>query len=205
MSNRNKAEGELVPIEKKWNQIYKHSLLTVTSKILLENSFLLPKQGKALDLACGLGSNALFLAEQGLDTYAWDASSIALNKLHFFAFNKNLNIHTKQVIIEPNTLPKESFDVIIITRFLDRSLTNAIMESLKPEGLLFYQTYVREKLDPSGPKNPAYLLARNELLQLFQPLKVVVYRENSIIGNVECGERNEALFIGQKYDKKFSP
>lgn len=203
--DNNKLFNEVSEIEKKWNKIYKNSVLTTASQILVENSFLLPKQGKALDLACGLGENALFLAEQGLDTYAWDASSTAINKLHLLAFNKNLNIHTKQVIIEQNTLPKDTFDVIIITHFLDRSLTNAIMESLKLGGLLFYQTYVREKIGSSGPKNPTYLLARNELIKLFQPLKVVAYRENSVIGNLERGERNEALFIGQKHDKKFRP
>lgn len=201
MSNNKKLSEESAAIEEKWDQIYKNSELTNASQMLFENSFLLPRQGKALDLACGLGANALFLAEQGLETHAWDASSIAINKLHLFALNKNLRIHTKQVIIEPNTLPKDTFDAIIITRFLDRSLTNAIMESLKPGGLLFYQTYVREKLDPGGPKNPNYLLARNELLKLFHPLIVVAYRENSIIGRLECGERNEALFIGQKNDK----
>ena len=69
---------------------------------------------------------------------------------------------------------------------------------LKIDGLLFYQTYVREKLATAGPKNPDFLLARNELLKLFKPLKLVAYRENSLLGNLQRGERNEALFVGQK-------
>ncbi len=105
---------------------------------------------------------------------------------------------TKQVVIKANILPKNTFNVIIITRFLDRSLTNEIMESLKTGGLLFYQTYVKDKIDSNGPSNPNFLLARNELLRLFKPLTLVSYRENNLIGVLELGERNEALYIGQK-------
>ena len=185
-------------IEVKWDELYEKTCLSVPATVLVENSFLLPDQGSALDIASGLGANALFLAEKGLDVHAWDISSVALNKLQQKAKQKNLNISVKQVFIEPNCIPKKAFSVIVVSRFLDRSLCNAIIEGLKPDGLLFYQTYVRDKLTSSGPKNPDFLLARNELLKLFQPLKVVVYEENSLIGNLAYGERSEALFIGQK-------
>jgi 2-polyprenyl-3-methyl-5-hydroxy-6-metoxy-1,4-benzoquinol methylase len=185
-------------IEKKWDKIHARNSRVQVAKILDKNRFLLPKQGKALDLACGLGANALLLAEHGLDTHAWDISSVALKKLQLFALKKHLNLSTKQVVIKANILPKNTFDVIIITRFLDRSLTNEIMESLKTGGLLFYQTYVKDKIDSNGPSNPNFLLARNELLRLFKPLTLVNYRENNLIGTLELGERNEALYIGQK-------
>jgi 2-polyprenyl-3-methyl-5-hydroxy-6-metoxy-1,4-benzoquinol methylase len=185
-------------IEKKWDKIHARNSRVQVAKILDKNRFLLPKQGKALDLACGLGANALLLAEHGLDTHAWDISSVALKKLQLFALKKHLNLSTKQVVIKANILPKNTFDVIIITRFLDRSLTNEIMECLKTGGLLFYQTYVKDKIDSNGPSNPNFLLARNELLRLFKPLTLVNYRENNLIGTLELGERNEALYIGQK-------
>ena len=185
-------------IEAKWDRIYKNSDFTLPTKILHKNRFLLPKKGCVLDLACGLGSNALFLASQRLDTHAWDISSFALKKLQQKASQKNLKVSVKQVFIESSIFPKKTFDVIVVSRFLDRSLSNAIMESLKPHGLLFYQTYVREKLGADGPKNEDFLLARNELLTLFNPLHLVSYRENSLIGDLKCGERNEAFFIGQK-------
>ncbi|NOR71357.1 MAG: methyltransferase domain-containing protein [Methylomarinum sp.] len=185
-------------IEAKWDGIYQNTGYSIPADVLVENSFLLPSSGRALDLACGLGANALFLAEQGLSVHAWDISLVALDKLQKNATQKGLEVATKQVFIEISTLPKSSFDVIVLSRFLDRSLCNAIMECLKPDGLLFYQTYVREKIASNGPKNPDFLLARNELLTLFKSLKVVAYRENSLIGDLECGERNEALFVGQK-------
>jgi len=185
-------------IEAKWDAIYKKDHHAVPINGLLENEFLLPEHGVALDLACGLGENALFLAEKGLNSHAWDISSVGLDKLKQQANKKNLSIFIKQLYIEEDSLPKNTFDVIVLSHFLDRSLCNAIMDALKPNGLLFYQTYVREKLASRGPNNPAFLLARNELLQLFSPLTVLVYRENSLVGNLDFGERDEALFIGQK-------
>jgi len=182
----------------KWDQIYQNSTCSEVADVLRENEFLLPEKGLALDLACGLGANAVFLAEKGLETHAWDISSVAIEKLKKNAEIKGLNISAKQHYIDFKNLPKNAFDVIVLSHFLDRSLCNAIMDSLKPDGLLFYQTYVREKLDSVGPKNPDFLLGRNELLMLFSPLTVVVYRENSLVGQLDYGERNEALYIGQK-------
>ena len=194
----NKNAVDISAIKAKWDSIYQKTDFSIAADVLVENSFLLPKTGCALDLACGLGANALFLAEQGLSVHAWDISLVALNKLECNAAKNGLEVAIKQVFIEPGALPKNTFDVIVLSRFLDRSLCNAKMEGLKPDGLLFYQTYVREKIASSGPKSPDFLLARNELLTLFQPLKLVAYRENSLIGNLACGERNEALFVGQK-------
>lgn len=187
-----------VSIEAKWDAIYQKNDVSLPADVLVDNSFLLPKEGCALDLASGLGANALFLAEKGLDVHAWDISSVALNILKQNALQKKLRVSVKQLFIQPEVLPKNTFDVIVLSRFLDRSLCNAIMEGLKPDGLLFYQTYVRDKVALNGPRNPDFLLARNELLQLFKSLTLVVYRENSLVGCLQCGERNEALFVGQK-------
>ena len=63
---------------------------------------------------------------------------------------------------------------------------------------MFYQTFVREKLNPAGPGNPDYLLAENELLELFAGLRVVFYREDGRVGDLTCGRRDEAYFVGQK-------
>ncbi len=185
-------------IEAKWDAIYQDNTGSAVAGVLLENDFLLPVKGTALDLACGLGANAIFLAEKGLETHAWDISSVALEKLKHNAEKKNLKISTQHLLIDSKKLVNNTFDVIVLSHFLDRSLCNAIMDSLKADGLLFYQTYAREKVTDIGPKNPDFLLARNELLQLFSPLKVLVYRENSLVGDLHRGERNVAIFVGQK-------
>ena len=123
---------------------------------------------------------------------------VAIEKVRKLAAEKRLKVTAKQIDIQKNVLPKNSFDVIVTTRFLDRTLSHEIMAALKFDGLLFYQTYTQQKIADSPPHNPDFLLAENELLSLFSPLKVIFYQEHGLIGHIEYGERNEALFIGQK-------
>lgn len=186
-------------LQLKWDAIYSECEQTPrAAEVLSKHIHLLPAQGNALDLACGMGGNALLLAEQGLIVDAWDISTLALSWLSSQADQRHLQIATRQVFICADELPQNHYDVIVISRFLDRSLCNAIMAALKPEGLLFYQTFTRSKLDRQGPSNPGYLLDCNELLQLFSPLTLVFYQEYARFGDLRHGNRNEACYIGQK-------
>jgi len=184
----------------KWNRFYSQAEIesSSVSEVLAENTYLLPHKGTALDLACGLGGNSIFLAQQGLAVTAWDISSIAIAKLAAYAARQALNINASQKNITEQLLTKSCYDVITVSRFLDRTLSDAIIAALKPGGLLFYQTFTREKVDQSGPNNPEFLLDNNELLRLFSPLAVIYYRENGLCGTLWQGLRNEAQFIGQK-------
>ncbi len=185
--------------QNKWDACYSQNKTPPeVAGILRENDFLLPETGTALDLACGLGANALFLAKRGLTVTALDISEVALQSVSAQAALEQLIIDTRVCDIQADTLPKQAYDVIIISRFLDRSLNNAIIEGLKPDGLLFYQTFTCEKTHVYGPKNPHYRLQPNELLKLFAPLRAVFYREYGLIGHSDYGLRNEAQFIGQK-------
>jgi len=191
----------MMSTQAKWDAIYSSANVAEVNPIelLTEHPFLLPKTGNALDLACGLGANALWLAGQGLNVDAWDISQIALQKLQHQTQNRPLSINTRQCDIQAEILPKQYYDVIVLSRFLDRSLCRAIMDALKPAGLLFYQTFIRNKLDShNGPNNPDYLLNTNELLQLFSGLNVVYYQEYARIGELSHGNRNEAGLIAQK-------
>ena len=186
-------------IKDKWDSIYRSSQTkSEVASVLLNNDCLLPKQGAALDLACGTGANALFLAGKGLTVHAWDISSVALDKLGQQAQEKNLSIQLKNCHITADVLPENSFNVIVVSRFLDRTLCPAIMAALKKQGLLFYQTFNINKLSSQGPTNPDYLLQKNELLDLFRPLSVVYYQEYAQIGDMHYGNRDESLYIGQK-------
>ena len=168
------------------------------ARVLSENRHLLPVQGQALDLACGLGANALLLAEHGLETAAWDISSVAIARLKTMAEHRGamLQAQVRDVVARPP--PADSFHVIVVTRFLEKALAPALRAALRPGGLLFYQTFTRIRVDQQGPRNPAFLLADNELLQLFQSLKVRVYREEGRLGDCRLGFRNEAMLVAQK-------
>lgn len=186
-------------VQNKWDGIYRQqSGFPQPADVLTENAFLLPETGTALELACGQGANAVFLARQGLQVRAWDISPVALALLRRQADENGLSITTEAVDIQASTLPENAFDVIVVSRFLDRTLCDAIIASLKNGGLLFYQTFTVDKITPQGPNNPVYLLQRNELLRLFAPLTLLYYREYARVGDLACSARDEAAFIGQK-------
>jgi len=184
----------------KWNQIYQTCAQVdlQPAKVLIENQHLLPDSGKALDAACGLGANALLLAVQGLETYAWDISKEALDRLAKKLVEIELPLTLEQRDIVSNPPEIDSFDVIVVTRFLDRQLIPKLKQALRQYGLIYYQTFIRDKSSDTGPKNPEYRLENNELLSLFSSLHIVLYHEEGTIGNAEKGFRNEAMLIAQK-------
>ena len=187
-------------IETKWNTIYAQSdeSQTQIAAVLWDHQCLLPSTGIGLDLACGLGENALFLAQKGLKTYAFDISKVALEKCQQRAIKKGLTVYCQYYDIEKSTLAENQYDVIVVSRFLNRTMAASIIKALKPQGLLFYQTFTQAKISTAPPNNPNYLLADNELLSLFSELKVCFYQEYARVGNQQYGNRNEAFFIGQK-------
>jgi len=185
-------------MREKWDRIYQQSQAEepAPAEVLSENAHLLPAAGTALDLACGLGGNALFLARRGLSVTAWDISPVAIEGLSARAADLPLSAQVRDVEAEP--FPVAVFDVAVVSRFLCRRLARPIMDSLKPGGLLFYQTFTQAKLNPQGPSNPDFLLAENELLALFGELRVLAYREDGQTGDLSLGRRDEAYLVGRK-------
>lgn len=188
------------PRTDKWDTRYRDAdpLAARPARVLTENAHLLPTSGHALELACGLGANALWLAKHGLEVSAWDASSVAVAKLVATAREQRLPITAEVRDILANPPPPASCDVIVISHFLERQLAPSITAALRPQGLLFYQTFIREHISAFGPSNPAYRLQQNELLRLFADLIVLVYREEGRVGDITRGFRDEALLVGMK-------
>ena len=186
-------------LQEKWDNIYRNKLLEPTASSVLTNySYLLPTEGIALDLACGQGGNALLLAQSGLEVWAWDASAVAIEQLEKHINVKQLNIDAQvhDVILSP-PLP-ESIDVLVVSFFLDRALCAQLYSALKLGGILFYQTYCQQKTSEQGPKNPDYLLADNELLQLFPEMRVRIYQQDALLGDPKKGLRNQAILVAEK-------
>lgn len=186
-------------IRQKWNVRYRESgHAPEPARVLAENLHLLTPGGTALDLACGLGANARLLARRGLETWAWDVSDVAIAELRREADGEGLIVYAEQRDVEHDPPEAGRFDAIVVAHFLARSLAPAITAALRPGGLLFYQTFIREAVEGAGPSNPEFRLAPNELLALFRPLRVVVYREEGTIGDTAQGFRNEAMYVGRK-------
>lgn len=186
------------PTQEKWDTHYRAALVGEPSAVLRDYNHLLPVQGQALDLACGLGANALLLASRGLETHAWDLSSVAIARLEAEAQARGLTLHGQACDIKTITLPTAGFDVIVCCHYLERPLIPQIIKALRPGGLVFFQTFTVEAIDDEGPKRPEWRLASNELLQMFSNLRVYVYREEGLLGDTRRGWRNKAMIVAQR-------
>lgn len=190
----------MVSKKEKWDEAYQEAEFSSAkaASVLTENSYLLPKGGDALDLACGRAGNAQFLAKIGFDVDAIDISTVLLDNLKKYVKHEGLAINCLQRDVEKTGLPDKRYDVIVVSYFLDRLLFSSIIQALNPNGLLFYQTWSNNAVDDSGPKNPDFRLNSGELLSLCKDLQIVHYREDGKLGDHAKGKRNEAMIIACK-------
>ena len=185
------------PAAEKWNQRYRESREPgAVAEVLQRNAHLLPGKGLALDLACGRGANALFLARAGLQVQAWDFSANALAQLQQQAAIERLPVVTQNRDVVRCPPDPAQFNVIVVSLFLDRSITDNLVAALKPGGLLFYQTFVKTPHLGRGPDRAQWRLAPSELLRLFSVLDVVYYREDGRLGQNRSPLADLALFVG---------
>lgn len=168
------------------------------AEVLRENAHLLPAAGRALDLACGRGGNALLLAGAGLETFAWDNAPAAIEAVMGAAHASHLAIRGEVRDVVESPPEAGQFDVIVITHFLERTLAPPLIDALRPGGLLFYQTFTRARVTARGPRSERLRLEENELLDLFRPLTLRYYREEGGIGDTARGPRDEAQLIAQR-------
>ena len=133
--------------------------------------------GRALDVACGKGRNALFLAERGFAVVAVDISPIALEEGRRGAAEKNLAVTWQQADLERIQLEEDAYDLVVDFNYLQRALIPQIKAALRVGGHVIFETYLIDQPAIGHPKNPAYLLQHNELLNFFREYRVLYYRE----------------------------
>ncbi|GKT12820.1 MAG: tellurite methyltransferase [Thiomicrorhabdus sp.] len=188
----------------KWDAKYQSAALQTPANpcyVLKQHSRLLPFKGQALELACGLGGNARFLAQCGFKTHAWDISDNALTILNNWANLNQLPIEPLITDLEQMILPYQQFDVIVISRYLDRSLFADIENALKPNGLLFYQTFLGPVQD-NAPSNPSFYSQTGEFNHAWPKLKTEIYGEGWLTGENDSASSNKhryAWYVGRKF------
>ncbi len=126
----------------------------------------------ALDVAAGLGQNALWLAERGYRVQALDISTVALECGRVEMIRRGLQgVRFCAVDLESTEvadyLPPDFADLICCFRYLNRALFPALRAAVRPGGLILYQTYNVRHLAQRPGMNRAYLLEVGELPGFF--------------------------------------
>ena len=153
---------------------------------LVANRALLPPSGRALDVACGRGRNALWLAGQGFDTTALDRDAAAVAALDDRARRDGLSLTSRAMDLEADgaTLGTDAYDVIVVVHYLHRPLFPALRAALRPGGVLVYETFTVAQAARGRPTNPAFLLEPGELPRLVAPLQILAAREGDYEGRM---------------------
>ncbi len=129
----------------------------------------------ALDVACGSGKHAIYLAKNSFNVEAMDISSVALKVLDKKGFT---NISTKLADLEGFTPAQNSYDLIVKTNYLDRVLIPKLANALRIGGVLFIETYMNHESNEKPNSNPNYLLAKEELKTFFDNhFEILLYEE----------------------------
>lgn len=139
------------------------------------------KGGRALDLACGLGANSLYLGEISYRVEAYDVSEVAINHIRSKAEQLQLEVEPFMCDLTDLTLfdeKKSSFDLVVITYYLDRELFPVVKDLLVDDGYFFMETYYRAPGGSSGSVSERYKLDSQELLEVFGDFQVLFFEEN---------------------------
>ena len=131
--------------------------------------------GAVLDVACGRGRHARYLAGLGHEVTAVDRDAEALESLRGIP-----RIHAVQADLENNQpwpFPDMQFDGIVVANYLHRPLFPHLLAALPPGGVLIYETFALGNERYGKPSNPEFLLRPGELLQAFGSLDVQGFEE----------------------------
>jgi len=131
--------------------------------------------GKALDLACGTGRNALWLAANNWDVTAVDGSQAAIDLLCRRAAERGIAIHTCVADLAKDEYPLQtaSWDFIAICFYLQTSLIESAKRGVKPGGLFLVIVHIASP----GDQPTAHQLRPGELKSYFDDWEILHYHE----------------------------
>ena len=166
----------------RWNARYaagEYAARTYPSPLLAAWLDRLPR-GRALDVACGLGRNAIHLAANGYTVDAMDISAVALAGARERAEAAGVSVNWIEADLERPDIARDAYDVIVVARFLDRPLIPRLVDALRCGGHLVYDHHYISPVDVDGPRSHRFRARPNELLERFRALRVLSYEEGLV-------------------------
>jgi tellurite methyltransferase len=157
-------------------------------------------RGRALDIAMGRGRHTILLARAGGHVFGVDRDLAALRDAVVRAAGERLAIHPWCADLTQHPLPRERYDLIVVSRYLQRDLFGSIESALVPGGTVIYETFTTaQRAHGSGPSSADHLLEPGELRTRFAGLEELFYEEVS-------APQAMARFIGRRIvPRTFTP
>jgi SAM-dependent methyltransferase len=147
---------------------------------VVKHTPLIRNGGRVLDLACGYGRHALWLAEQGYQLDAVDRDVQALAGMHNVA---NINVMIADIECGEWPATEQKYDAIVVSRYLYRPILRMLAQMLNIDGVLIYETFMIGNEHFGKPSNPDYLLLQDELHAVYAPLlKIHAFEQGEVKG-----------------------
>lgn len=163
----------------KWDKRYRegsYQARTHGTELLVKWLPRLPP-GRALDVACGAGRNALRLARAGYRVDAMDISAAALARGQATAEERQLSVNWIDCDLDHAPMSPAGYEVVVVARYVNRALFPRLREAVKEGGYIIYEHHMTTSRVVDGPKDPEFRLRPNELLDLFRDFRVLFYHE----------------------------
>lgn len=133
---------------------------------------------RALDMACGRGRHLLALATAGYHTLGVDIRLDALTTAQVACRTAGVRVALLCTDLTCHPLPSATFDLVVVSRYLDRDRFPALLASLTDGGVLLYETFTEGQLRYArGPRSRAHLLQPGELRRLVRGMEVIFDEE----------------------------
>ena len=183
----------------KWNKRYREGAYAERShpSTLLEEWAGKIPPGRALDLACGAGRNALFLAKLGFAVDAIDISGDALSRARETAQRAALKLNwIEHDLDEPYPFDTD-YDLIVVMWYVNLGLISRLCDCLAPGGFLLCEEHLITDREVIGPSSINFRVAPGVLREAVSGLDVLLYEE-SIEMNSEGEQVASARVVAKK-------
>ena len=167
----------------RWNRRYREDPPPETPAAIVRQHVDDLPRGAVLDVACGGGRNAIFLAERGFDVTAVDVSDEALDRARRRADEAGVDVDFVRTDANAMDLEAGAYDAVVVTYFRTRERLPDLLDALAPGGVLLYEHRLR-----TG-EGHRFRVRPNELLHACLDLRIVRYEEPVDVTPDDCTVR----------------
>jgi tellurite methyltransferase len=182
------CDHHIVP--RNWDQHFSDpaNINSSPDPLLIQAVEMLPP-GRALDLACGPGRHALYLARLGWHVTAVDSSAVAIGLLRANADGLPIDARLADLESGGFTIAPDTYQLICDFLYLQRDLFPQIRQGIHPGGIFAGAIALFQEGCTETPCNPDFLLQPGELRSLFDGWKVLYYSEGRDPGRTRRSAR----------------
>jgi tellurite methyltransferase len=178
-----------------WDERYRRGEHTTEEPTpLLRSAIENLKAGRALDIACGVGRHAIFLAERGWEVTAVDSSRVGIEILQRRAREVGVTVDARVADLERSEfqIEPDAYDLTCVFYYLQHDLFPRIREGVKSGGILVAAIHLNDEKPEAQPSNPAFLLKPGELREEFRDWEIHYYHEGE---SDEGGHHHDTAYL----------